>query len=77
MNSKRLRFALETLMIVAGIAAIRIQRLEEFVGVLVILCTAGAIVTYFYIRLICKKLFPPSDSDRIISPFVIVCYHDI
>jgi ESS family glutamate:Na+ symporter len=57
------------LMIVAGIAAIRIQRLEAFVGVLVILCVAGAVVTYFYIRLVCRKLFPAYQEEQFLGMF--------
>ncbi|MBR5230222.1 MAG: hypothetical protein IKW01_05120 [Firmicutes bacterium] len=57
------------LMIVAGIAAIRIQRLEEFVGVLVILCTVGAVVTYFYIRFICRTLFPDYAEEQFLGMF--------
>ena len=56
-------------MIVAGIAAIRINRLEEFAGVLIILCTLGALVTYFYIRFVCHKLFPAYAEEQFLGMF--------
>lgn len=56
-------------MIVAGIAAIRINRLEEFAGVLIILCTVGAVVTYFYIRLVCKVLFKDYAEEQFLGMF--------
>jgi len=56
-------------MIVAGIAAIRINRLEEFAGVLIILCVLGAVATYFYIRLVCKKLFPEYAEEQFLGMF--------
>lgn len=45
-------------MIVSGIAAIRLDTLENYWGILIILGVFGAIVTYFYNRLVAKKLFP-------------------
>lgn len=56
-------------MIVAGIAAIRINRLQQFAGVLIILCTVGAIVTYFYIRIVCRKLFPEYAQEQFLGMF--------
>ena len=56
-------------MIVAGIAAIRINRLEEFAGVLIILCVLGAVATYFYISLVCKKLFPDYAEEQFLGMF--------
>lgn len=45
------------LMIVAGIAAIRLEFIKRYVPVLLILGIAGAFLTYFYVLFICKKLF--------------------
>ena len=56
-------------LIVSGIAAIRINRLEEFAGVLIILCTLGALVTYFYIRFVCHKLFPAYAEEQFLGMF--------
>jgi len=46
------------LMVVAGIAAIRLGILKSYWGIMVILGVAGFIVTYFYNRLVAKALFP-------------------
>lgn len=45
-------------MVVAGIAAIRLDMLEKYWGVIAILGVFGLGVTYFYNRLVAKKLFP-------------------
>lgn len=45
-------------MVVAGIAAIRLSVLENYWGVILILGAVGAVLTYFYNRIIAKKLFP-------------------
>ncbi len=46
------------LMVVAGIAAIRLGILKDYWGIVLILGAAGFIVTYFYNRLVAKALFP-------------------
>ena len=46
------------LMVVAGIAAIRLGILKNYWGIMVILGLAGLLVTYFYNRWIAKVLFP-------------------
>ena len=46
------------LMVVAGIAAIRIEVLEGYWPILLILGVVGAFSTYFYNRFVAKKLFP-------------------
>ena len=46
------------LMVVAGIAAIRLGILKSYWGIVVILGIAGLIVTYTYNRIISKVLFP-------------------
>ncbi len=45
------------IMIVAGIAAIRLDIVEKYWGVLILLGVVGAIITYVYERVIAKKLF--------------------
>ena len=45
------------IMVVAGIAAISLDSLKEFWGVLLILGIVGAFATYFYNRLVAKTLF--------------------
>ena len=45
------------IMVVAGIAAIRIDVLEHYWGIMLILGVIGAIITYVYNRIVAKKLF--------------------
>ena len=45
------------LMVVAGIAAIRLDILGGYIGVVVIVCVVGMISTYAYNRFVAKKLF--------------------
>ena len=45
------------LMIVAGIAAIRLDLLEDYWGVILILGAVGAVATYLYNRIVARKLF--------------------
>ena len=45
------------LMVVAGVAAIRLGVLKSYWGIMIILGVAGFIVTYFYNRLVAKVLF--------------------
>ena len=46
------------IMVVAGIAAIRLSILEKYWGIIIILGVSGAILTYFYNSYIAKTLFP-------------------
>ena len=46
------------IMVVAGIAAIRLGILKNYWGIMVILGIAGFLITYYYNRLIAKVLFP-------------------
>ncbi len=45
------------IMIVAGIAAIRLDLLEDYWGVILILGAVGAVATYLYNRIVARKLF--------------------
>lgn len=51
-------------MIVAGIAAIRIKLLKNYVGVLAVLAVVGAVGTYFYVHYVSKKLFPEYTEEQ-------------
>ncbi|MCR5799934.1 MAG: hypothetical protein K6G69_07655 [Lachnospiraceae bacterium] len=44
-------------MVVAGIAAIRLDILENYWGLIIILACAGMLITFFYERLVAKTLF--------------------
>ena len=46
------------LMVVAGVAAIRLDILESYWGIILILGAVGAAATFIYNRIIAKKLFP-------------------
>ncbi len=46
------------LMVVSGIASIKFEALKQYWLSFVILGVLGAVITYFYLRFICKKLFP-------------------
>jgi ESS family glutamate:Na+ symporter len=51
-------------MIVAGIAAIRIDVVKEYWYILVILGVAGFCATYFYNLFVAKKLFPEYSAEQ-------------
>lgn len=46
------------IMVVAGVAAIRLEVLENYWGVILILGLVGAVITYVYNRIVAKALFP-------------------
>ena len=46
------------IMVVAGVAAIRLEILENYWGIILILGFVGAIITYVYNRIVAKALFP-------------------
>ena len=45
------------LMVVAGVAAIRLDILESFWGIILILGAVGAVATFIYNRIVAKSLF--------------------
>ena len=57
------------IMIVAGIAAIRINVLRSYWPVILILGVVGAFATYFYTRFVCKKLFPDYAEEQFMATF--------
>ena len=56
-------------MVVAGVAAIRLDSLESYWGVIIILGVVGAVVTYGYLRLVCKKLFPDYVEEQFLMMY--------
>lgn len=46
------------LMVVAGIAAIKFEALKDYWLTFILFGVLGAVGTYFYLRVICKKVFP-------------------
>lgn len=57
------------IMVVAGIAAIRLGILEKYWGVILILGLSGALVTYFYNRVVAKALFPDYMEQQFVSMY--------
>ena len=57
------------LMVVAGVAAIRLDILESYWGILIILGVVGLIVTYIYNRIVAKKLFPDYYEEQFLMMY--------
>lgn len=56
-------------MIVAGIAAIDWQNLEGFLWPLIIVCVVGAAVTFWYLKFVCKKIYPDYEYEAFFAMF--------
>ena len=57
------------LMIVSGVAAIRLDELESYWGIVIVLGVVGMLATYAYIRLVCKKLFPDYEEEQFLMMY--------
>ena len=57
------------IMVVAGIAAIRLDILQNYWGILLILGIIGAIVTYIYNYCIAKTLFPDYHEEQFLTMY--------
>ena len=57
------------IMVVAGIAAIRLNTLGKYLGILIILGLAGAIVTYIYLRIVCRVLFKEYEEEQFLAMY--------
>jgi ESS family glutamate:Na+ symporter len=57
------------LMIVAGIAAIRIDLIADYWLILLIMFIAGASSTFIYVYFVCKKLFPAYLYEQFLAMF--------
>ncbi|MBQ5760180.1 MAG: hypothetical protein IIV85_00335 [Clostridia bacterium] len=57
------------IMVTAGIAAIRLDMLEDYWGILVIVGIAGLIVTYAYNRFVAVKLFPEYAEEQFLMMY--------
>ncbi len=57
------------LMVVSGVAAIRLDKLQNYWGIILVLGVAGLIVTYFYLRVVCKKLFPDYEEEEFLMMY--------
>ena len=56
-------------MIVAGIAAIRLDAIRKYLGILIILGVVGFIATYFYNYFIAKKFFPEYTQEQFLAMY--------
>ena len=57
------------LMIIAGVAAIDIENVRDYIWEIVVLCIVGTIVTYIYIRLITRRIFKGYEHDMFLVNF--------
>ncbi len=57
------------IMVVSGIAAIRLSVLEDYWGIMLILGVAGLFVTYFYNHYVAKKLFPKYAEEQFLMMY--------
>ena len=57
------------IMIVAGIAAIRLDVLKGYWGILLVLGIVGMLVTYGYVLLVCRKLFPDYSEEQFLAMY--------
>jgi ESS family glutamate:Na+ symporter len=65
----RIRNFFFDIMVVAGIAAIRLNALGKYLGLLLILGVAGAAVTYIYLRIVCKVLFKKYQEEQFLAMY--------
>ena len=57
------------LMIVAGVAAIEINDIRNYILPVVILCVVGAVITYFYLRKVSKECFVGFEHEMFLMSF--------
>ena len=57
------------IMVVAGIAVIDLNKLQDYWGIVIILAALGLIVTYVYTRVIAKLLFPEYKDEQFLATY--------
>jgi ESS family glutamate:Na+ symporter len=57
------------IMVVAGVAAIRLDALKQYWGIMLILGVAGLFVTYVYNRIIAKVLFAEYEQEQFMAMY--------
>lgn len=57
------------IMVVAGVAAIRLDILENYWGIMLILGLVGAVVTYVYNRIVAKAIFPDYVEEQFLTMY--------
>ena len=65
----RLRNVFYDIMVVAGIAAIRLSTIGEYIGVLLIICIAGAIATFVYNKIVANTLFKDYAEEQLVAMY--------
>ena len=65
----RIRNVCYDMMVVAGIAAIRVSTMKGYVGVLLIICIAGAILTFAYNWLVSRILFKDYADEQLVGMY--------
>lgn len=57
------------IMVVAGIAAIRLDILEDYWGIILILGVVGAVITYVYNKIVAKTLFRDYSEEQFLTMY--------
>ena len=57
------------IMVVAGIAAIDLNKLQDYWGVVIILSVAGFVITYAYTRIVARVLFPKYKEEQFLAMY--------
>ena len=57
------------LMVVAGIAAIRLSALEKYWGIMLILGVVGLVITYIYNLIVARTLFPEYPEEQFLTMY--------
>ncbi len=57
------------IMVVAGVAAIRLDALEQYWGIMLILGVVGLVITYVYNRFVAKALFPEYHEEQFMAMY--------
>ncbi len=57
------------IMIVAGICAIQIHLIQDYIGVILLLGVAGAVSSWFYVKFVCERIFPAYAYEQFLAFF--------
>ena len=57
------------LMVVAGVAAIRLDKLQDYWGIILIIGAVGLVVTFIYNKIIARKLFKDYSEEQFLMMF--------
>ena len=57
------------IMVVAGIAAIRLEALQQYWAVLLVLGLVGLFATYHFLRIVCRVLFPHYEQEQFLAMY--------